>query len=68
MGYNAVKMEIYGIMSEKCEIVSASLVRNTAKPGVVSSHYHSFCLGIPEWCPCYIKMEESFNRGFSIIL
>ena len=29
--YNAVKTEIHGIMSEKCEIVSASLVCKTAK-------------------------------------
>ena len=49
-------MEINGIMSEKCKIVSASLVRKNAKPGVVSSYYQLFCLGIPEWCP---KMEES---------
>ena len=41
-------MEIHVIMSEKCEIVSASLVQKDAKPGVVSSYYHSFCLGIPE--------------------
>ena len=57
--YNAVKMEIYRIMSEKCEIVSSSLVRKTAKPGIVSNYYHSFCLGIAEWYTKCIKMEES---------
>ena len=46
-------------MSEKCETVSASLLRKIAKPGVVSSYYHLFCLGIPEWYPCWIKMEEN---------
>ena len=46
-------------MSKKCKIISTSLVQRTAKPDVVSSYYHSFCLGIPEWCPCCIKMEDS---------
>ena len=52
-------MKIYGMMSEKSGIVSASLIRKTAKPGVLSSHYHSFCLAIPEWCLCCIKIDES---------
>ena len=44
-------------MSEN--VVSASLLKKNPKPGVASSYYHSFCLGIEEWCPCCIKMEES---------
>ena len=47
------------MMSEKSRIVSASLIRKTAKPGVLSSHYHCFCIAIPEWCPCCIKIDES---------
>ena len=56
--YNAVKTKAYGMMSEKSRIVSASLIQKTTKPGVLSNHYHSFCLAIPEWCPC-IKIDES---------
>ena len=44
-------------MSEN--VVSASLLKKNPKPGVASSYYHLFCLGIEEWCPCCIKMEES---------
>ena len=40
-------------------VVSASLLKKSPKPGVSSSYYHSFCLGISEWCPCCIKMEET---------
>ena len=46
------------MMSEKSGIVSDLLIRKSGKPGVLSSHYHSFCLGIPEWCPCCIKIDE----------
>ena len=47
------------MMSEKSEIVSTSLIRKAAKPDVLSSHYHSFCLAIPQWCSCCIKIDES---------
>ena len=47
------------MMNEKSRIVSALLIRKTAKPGVLSNHYHSFCLAIPEWCSCRIKIDES---------
>lgn len=45
-------------MGEKCEIVSALLVKKTAIAGFESRYYDSFCLGIPEWCPCCIRKAE----------
>ena len=45
--------------TEEREIVSASLLRMTAKPGVASSDYKPFCLGIPDWCPCCVTKEEN---------
>ena len=43
---------------KKCEIVSESLLQQNSNPSVGPEFYKPFCLGIPDWCPCCIKMAN----------
>ena len=52
--------------TEKCDVVSVSLLRNTAEAGVSSSFYESFCLGIVYWCPCCVKTEERNHKSLTL--
>jgi len=45
-------------MLNKGEVVSETLLKRTADPGIRSDFYKSFCLGLLEWCPCCTKMEQ----------
>ena len=40
------------------EVVSESLLQQNPNPSVGPEFYKPFCLGLPEWCPCCIKMAE----------
>ena len=46
--------------------MSLSLLRSSLKPGVSAEHYQSFCLGLPEWCPCCIKMAGQKWKQLSL--
>jgi len=52
-------------MNKSCAVVSPSLLRSSPKPSVSVEHYQSFCLGLPEWCPCSIKMAERKRKPLS---
>jgi len=52
-------------MNKSRAVVSPSLLRSSPKPGVSAEHYQLFCLGLPEWCPCCIKMAERKRKPFS---
>ena len=46
--------------SSKCDIVTKSLLRNSAD--LPSDELRKFCLGLTDWCPCCIKgMAEKEN-------
>ena len=53
-------------MNKSRAVVSPSLLRRSPKPGVSSEQYQSFCLGLPEWCPCCIKMAERKRKPLSL--
>ena len=44
--------------AKKHEVVSESLLQQNPNPSVGPEFYKPFCLGLPEWCPCCIKMAE----------
>ena len=46
----------------ECEVVSESLLQKNPIPSVGPEFYKPFCLGLPEWCPCCIKMAEQGKR------
>lgn len=48
-------------------VVSESLIRKDPIPSVGPEFYKSFCLGLPDWCPCCIKTAEQ-RKGKSLSL
>ena len=51
----------------KCEVVSDSLILKDPIPSVGPNFYKPFCLGLPDRCPCFIKMAER-RKGKSLSL
>jgi len=45
-------------MNTKDILVSKSLMRKGPTSGYSADHYKRFCLGLDNWCPCCIEMEQ----------
>ena len=57
-------------MTSECKVksvMSESLIRKDPISSVGPNFYISFCLGLPDWCPCCIKMAEQ-QKGKSLSL
>ena len=58
------------VMTSECKVksvVSKSLIQKDPIPSVGPEFYKSFCLGLPDWYPCCIKMAEQ-RKGKSLSL